>query len=93
MKTEPIEDGDVQSACQQACPADAISFGNISDPKSAVSEAKQNNRKYEMLAELNFKPRTSYLARIRNPNPDLVVRTNFFHAGRNAAAFFQRLKN
>jgi molybdopterin-containing oxidoreductase family iron-sulfur binding subunit len=47
-------------------------FGNINDPESAVSTAKNNNRKYEMLAELNLKPRTSYLARLRNPNPELV---------------------
>ena len=67
-----LADGDVRTACQQACPADAIVFGNIRDQKSAVSEAKQNNRRYEMLAELNLKPRTSYLARLRNPNPDLV---------------------
>jgi molybdopterin-containing oxidoreductase family iron-sulfur binding subunit len=70
-ENKPLTDGDVQTACQQACPADAISFGNIRDPKSAVTKAKQNNRKYEMLAELNLKPRTSYLAKLRNPNPEL----------------------
>jgi molybdopterin-containing oxidoreductase family iron-sulfur binding subunit len=67
-----IQDGEIQTACQQACPTNAIVFGNINDPESAVSRAKKNNRKYEMMAELNLKPRTSYLARLRNPNPELV---------------------
>jgi molybdopterin-containing oxidoreductase family iron-sulfur binding subunit len=67
-----VEDGDFQTACQQACPSDVITFGNINDPKSMVVAAKQNNRSYDMLAELNIKPRTSYLAKLRNPNPELV---------------------
>jgi MoCo/4Fe-4S cofactor protein with predicted Tat translocation signal len=67
-----IKDGDLQTACQQACPANAIFFGNINDPDSAVSKIKNLTRNYELLAELNVKPRTSYLARIRNPNPDMV---------------------
>jgi molybdopterin-containing oxidoreductase family iron-sulfur binding subunit len=67
-----VEDGEIQTACQQACPSDVITFGNINDPKSKIAEAKQNNRNYEMLAELNIKPRTSYLAKLRNPNPELT---------------------
>ena len=67
-----VKDGEIQTACQQACPSDAISFGNINDPKSQVVALKQNNRKYDMLAELNIKPRTSYLAKLRNPNPELI---------------------
>jgi molybdopterin-containing oxidoreductase family iron-sulfur binding subunit len=67
-----VKDGDIQTACQQACPSEAISFGNINDPKSQVVALKQNNRTYDMLAELNIKPRTSYLAKLRNPNPELT---------------------
>jgi molybdopterin-containing oxidoreductase family iron-sulfur binding subunit len=67
-----VEDGEIQTACQQACPSDAIVFGNINDPESQIVDAKQNNRKYDMLAELNIKPRTSYQAKLRNPNPELT---------------------
>ena len=57
------------TACQQACPAEAIVFGNIDDPKSKVSLAKADARNYTTLEFLNTKPRLTYLARIRNPNP------------------------
>lgn len=66
-----LKDGDVVSACQQTCPTGAIIFGDVNDPNSEVSKVKQRNRSYELLAELNVKPRTSFLARIRNPNPEL----------------------
>lgn len=72
LEDRPLEEGDVQTACQQACPAQAITFGDINDPNSAVSKARANNRRYEMLAQLNVKPRTSYLARINNPDPALA---------------------
>ncbi|MEX0770271.1 MAG: TAT-variant-translocated molybdopterin oxidoreductase [Balneolaceae bacterium] len=65
-------DGAVKTACQQACPANAISFGDLTDPDSSVSRAKQNERNYVMLEEINVRPRTSYLAKLRNPNPDMV---------------------
>lgn len=68
----PIADGEVQTACQQACPAQAIEFGDLQQTDSRVSQAHANARAYAMLAELNVKPRTKYLARIRNPHPDLA---------------------
>ena len=69
-----LEDGDVLTACQQACPADAITFGDLNDPTSEVNRKKNNSRSYEMLAELNVKPRLSYLGRVSNPNPALKKR-------------------
>jgi len=66
-----IRDGEIVTACQQTCPTGAIVFGNINDQNSKVSQLKREQRDYEMLAELNVKPRTSYLARLRNPNPEL----------------------
>ncbi len=68
-----IRDGEIKTACEQTCAAEAIVFGNILDPESAVSKLKKHNRDYHLLAELNLKPRTSYLAGIRNPHPSLAV--------------------
>jgi molybdopterin-containing oxidoreductase family iron-sulfur binding subunit len=66
-----IADGELQTACQQSCPANAISFGNINDKNSQVSKLKANQRNYGLLQDLNTRPRTTYLAEIRNPNPEL----------------------
>jgi len=66
------EDGAVQTACQQACPANAITFGDLTDQNSVVSQHKQNDRNYVMLEEMNVRPRTSYLAKLRNTNSELA---------------------
>jgi molybdopterin-containing oxidoreductase family iron-sulfur binding subunit len=66
-----IQDGDVMTACQSACPTQAIVFGNLNDPASQVAERKASPLNYTMLADLNTQPRTSYLAKLRNPNPEL----------------------
>ena len=67
----PIQDGELQTACQQSCPANAIIFGNINDRNSRVAKLKAGPRNYGLLADLNTRPRTTYLAEIRNPNPAL----------------------
>lgn len=72
INDRPYKDGEIQTACQQACPSDAIVFGNIADAESRVSREKANPRNYDLLAELAVKPRTSYLARLRNPHPRLT---------------------
>lgn len=69
----PIRDGDVQTACQTACPASAIVFGNIQDDSAEVSKWKKNPRNYAMLDQLNVHPRTTYLARVRNTHPRLMT--------------------
>jgi len=68
-----LADGDVVVACQQACPTNAIAFGNILDPESEVSRIKSRNRDYALLGELNLQPRTTYTARLRNPNPAIAA--------------------
>ncbi len=67
-----VRDGEIKTACQEACPTDAIKFGNLRDKESEVYKLHQNDRTYGMLEELNVKPRTKYLARIRNPHPWLA---------------------
>ena len=66
-KMEPV-----QTACQQACPAEAIVFGDLNDPASRVSRLHRDARRYDLLHHLGTRPRTAYLARIRNPNPELA---------------------
>ena len=67
-----IPDGSFEVACQQACPSGSIVFGDLMDENSAIRKAHENPRSYALLAELNNKPRNVFLARIRNPHPDLV---------------------
>jgi molybdopterin-containing oxidoreductase family iron-sulfur binding subunit len=67
-----VRDGEIVTACQQACPASAITFGNLNDPNSAVSKHKATERDYQALADLNYRPRTSYTAGVINPNPELA---------------------
>ncbi len=66
-----IGDGEIKTACQQACPSAAITFGDLNDPNSRVAKLSGIDRKYQLLAEIGTRPRTTYLARIRNPNPEL----------------------
>ena len=67
-----VRDGDIVTACQQACPTSAITFGNINDPNSAVAKLKAEERSYQVLGDLNYRPRTTYMAGVINPNPELA---------------------
>jgi molybdopterin-containing oxidoreductase family iron-sulfur binding subunit len=67
-----IRDGEIVTACQQACPADAIVFGNINDKNSRVSKIKAQQRNYGVIADLNTRPRTTYIAEVTNPNQALA---------------------
>jgi molybdopterin-containing oxidoreductase family iron-sulfur binding subunit len=66
-----VRDGEIVTACQQACPASAISFGNLNDKQSKVATLQADERSYQVLADLNTRPRTKYVAAVLNPNTDL----------------------
>ncbi len=66
-----VPDGSIRTACQQVCPAESIVFGNIKDTESAVSKAKAREQDYALLGYLNIRPRTTYLAKLRNPNEEM----------------------
>ncbi len=86
IEDRQVRDGEISTACQQACPSDAITFGNIADPESAVAKSKHSPRSYDVLAELAVKPRTSYLARLRNPHPSLAEAATSHEAAPHAEA-------
>jgi Fe-S-cluster-containing dehydrogenase component len=66
-----VHDGEIQTACQATCPTEAIVFGDINDRNSRVAGMKADKLNYGLLAELNTRPRTTYLATLRNPNPEI----------------------
>jgi molybdopterin-containing oxidoreductase family iron-sulfur binding subunit len=66
-----VRDGEIVTACQAVCPTDVIVFGDVNNPNSRVSKLKAEQRNYSLLAELNTKPRTTYLSALRNPNPEI----------------------
>ena len=66
-----VRDGDIQTACQATCPTEAIVFGDINDPGSRVAKMKREKLNYAMFADLNTRPRTTYLASLRNPNQEV----------------------
>lgn len=72
LENRPVRDGEVVTACQAVCPTEAIVFGNINDPNSRVSKLKAESRNYSLLADLNTRPRTTYLGALRNPNPEIA---------------------
>jgi molybdopterin-containing oxidoreductase family iron-sulfur binding subunit len=79
LEGRPMKDGDVVTACQAACPTRAITFGDLTDSASAVSKLKADSRNYSMLGELNTRPRTTYLAKLKNPNPALLTERGSSH--------------
>ncbi|MBV9946912.1 MAG: 4Fe-4S dicluster domain-containing protein, partial [Myxococcales bacterium] len=67
-----LRDGQIRTACQQTCPTDAIVFGDVNDANSQVTKLSRGDRRFGLLAELGTRPRTTYLAKVRNPNPEMV---------------------
>ncbi|MGI9065482.1 MAG: TAT-variant-translocated molybdopterin oxidoreductase [Pyrinomonadaceae bacterium] len=71
LEGRKVRDGEIVTACQAVCPTEAIVFGDVNDPSSKVSKLKAEQRNYSLLADLNTKPRTTYLSALRNPNPEI----------------------
>jgi len=76
LEGRKVRDGEIVTACQAVCPTDVIVFGDINDPNSRVSKLKANERNYDLLSELNTRPRTSYLSQLKNPNPAITPAVN-----------------
>ncbi len=72
LENRTIRDAELMTACQQACPSNAIVFGSLNDPKSRVSQLQADPRRFDVLYELNTRPRTAYLTKLKNPNPELA---------------------
>jgi molybdopterin-containing oxidoreductase family iron-sulfur binding subunit len=72
VEKRPIRDGELRTACQQACPTEAIVFGTLSDKDSRVTKLHADPRRYDLLHELGTRPRTGYLLRLKNPHPELA---------------------
>jgi molybdopterin-containing oxidoreductase family iron-sulfur binding subunit len=71
IDNRPVRDGEIITACQQACPAHAIVFGNLNDKTSQVAKLRANVRSYQVIADINTRPRTTYVAEILNPSSQL----------------------
>jgi molybdopterin-containing oxidoreductase family iron-sulfur binding subunit len=72
MENRKMVDGDVKTACQQSCPADALVFGDMNDPNSEISKLFKNERKYVLLEEYNVQPSVGYMTKIRNVNEPIA---------------------
>ena len=70
-ESRKVKDGEIITACQQACPAGAITFGDLNDPQSRVTKLRADQPNYGLLEDLNTRPRTTYMAVVLNPNPEL----------------------
>jgi molybdopterin-containing oxidoreductase family iron-sulfur binding subunit len=68
-----LRDGEILTACQQVCPSEAIVFGDLNDPGSRLANLKKDPRNYALLGNLNTRPRTTYLASLSNPNPEILA--------------------
>jgi molybdopterin-containing oxidoreductase family iron-sulfur binding subunit len=73
-QSRELKDGEIRTACQQTCPADAIVFGDLNDEKNptAVMRSTKTDRRFGLLAEVGTRPRTTYLGKVRNPNPEMA---------------------
>jgi molybdopterin-containing oxidoreductase family iron-sulfur binding subunit len=76
VENRPVRDGEIKTACQQVCPTEAIIFGDKNNPQNQVAKRQAEKLNYSMLSDLNTRPRTTYLAELRNPNPELKEGTS-----------------